>query len=161
MKWKVGGPGPQLPEDDTDDRTSGPCVMAGLVLGTLCGRIFSKELLGLYLPDYPEAIAWGQKKLLYTTANNWLVAIMGWLASSLQALGYPAFSTVNNLLCVLGFRIIWMNFVYPLNPVVDMLYICYLVSWSLTTVFGSVVLLVAFKKYRQKEHQYQLEHPIK
>ena len=35
MKWKVGGPGPQLPEDDTDDRTSGgpgvPCREGKLV----------------------------------------------------------------------------------------------------------------------------------
>lgn len=136
-------------------------MLSGLILGNLCGRVFSKELLGLYLPDYPEAIAWGQQKLLYTTANNWLVAIVGWISASLQALGYPAFTTVNNLLCVLGFRIIWMNFVYPLNPSVEMLYICYLISWSLTTVFGCVVLSVAFKKYNRKEHQYQLEHPIK
>jgi Na+-driven multidrug efflux pump len=136
-------------------------VLSGLILGNLCGRVFSEELLGLYLPDNPEAIAWGQRKLLYTTANNWLSAIMGWISASLQALGYPAFTTVNNLVCVLGFRIIWMNFIYPLNPVVDMLYICYLTSWSLTTVFGCVVLSVAFKKYKQKERQYQLEHPIK
>lgn len=141
---------------------SGLCSMlSGLVLGNLCGRVFSKELLELFLPDYPEAVAWGQRRLQYTTANNWLSAIMGWISAALQALGYPAFTTVNNLLCVLGFRIIWMNFVYPLNPVVDMLYICYLVSWSLTTVFGSVVLFVAFKKYNKKEHQYQLAHPIK
>ena len=141
---------------------SGLCSMlSGLVLGTLSGRVFSEELLGLFLPDYPEAVAWGQRRMQYTTANNWLSAILGWISASLQALGYPAFTTVNNLLCVLGFRIIWMNFVYPLNPVVDMLYICYLVSWSLTTVFGCVVLLVAFKKYNRKEHQYQLEHPIK
>ena len=140
----------------------GACaVMSGLILGTLCGRVFSEELLGLYLPDYPEAIVCGQKKLLYTTANNWLSAIMLWIASSLQALGYPSFSTVNNLVCVLGFRIIWMNFVYPRNPVVDMLYICYLVSWSLTCVFGLVVLLVAFRKYNRKERQYEIEHPIK
>lgn len=136
-------------------------MLSGLILGNLCGRVFSKELLGLYLPDYPEAIAWGQQKLLYTTANNWLVAIVGWISASLQALGYPAFTTVNNLVCVLGFRIIWMNFVYPLNPVVEVLYTCYIVSWSLTTVFGCVVLSVAFKKYKRKEHQYQLEHPIK
>lgn len=136
-------------------------VLSGLILGNLCGRVFSEELLGLYLPDNPEAIAWGQRKLLYTTANNWLAAIMGWISASLQALGYPAFTTVNNLFCVLGFRIIWMNFIYPLNPVVDMLYICYLTSWSLTTVFGCVVLSLAFKKYKQKERQYQLEHPVK
>ena len=141
---------------------SGLCSMlSGLVLGNLCGRVFSEELLELFLPDYPEAVAMGQIRLRYTTSNNWLSAIMGWISASLQALGYPAFTTVNNLVCVLGFRIVWMNFVYPLNPVVEMLYICYLVSWSLTTVFGSVVLVIAFKKYKQKERQYLLEHPIK
>lgn len=136
-------------------------MLSGLILGILCGRVFSEELLGLFLPDNPEAVAWGQIRMGYTTANNWLAAIMGWISASLQALGYPAFTTVNNLVCVLGFRIIWMNFVYPQNPVVDMLYICYLVSWSLTTVLGCVVLVVAFRKYNRKEHLYELEHPVK
>ena len=136
-------------------------VTAGLVLGLLCGRIFAKELLELFLPKYPEAVAYGEIKLLYTTANNWLAAFNGWISAALQALGYPAFTTVNNLIFVLGFRIIWMNFIYPANPSVELLYSCYMVSWGMIAVFGTTVLAIVFKKPKKKERGYKLESPTK
>ena len=132
--------------------------VSGLVIGLLTAHVFSKQLLGIFLPDYPEAIWYGQKKMFYTTAFYWLAALVGCVGSAVQAFGYPAWSTLNNLLSVLGFRIVWMNFVYNKAPSIDKLYVCYTISWGLTCLIGIVLFVFAYRKYRQKERLYSLEH---
>ena len=136
-------------------------IICGLIIGQLTAKVFSEELLGLFLPDYPEAIWYGQKKMSYTTAFYWLSATMAWLGSAVQAYGYPTTTTVNNLVSVLGFRIIWMNFVYNKAPSIDRLYVCYTISWALTLMINVGMFIYAARKYKQKEVAYQLEHPVK
>lgn len=133
-------------------------VISGLVIGLLTAHVFSEQLLGIFLPDYPEAIFYGQKKMFYTTAFYWLAAIMGWLGSAVQAFGYPVLSTLNNLVSVLGFRIVWMNFIYNKAPSIDLLYVCYTISWGLTCVINIGLFVFAYRKYRQKERLYDLQH---
>lgn len=133
-------------------------VISGLVIGLLTAHVFSEQLLSIFLPDYPEAIAYGQKKMIYTTAFYWLAALVGWLGSAVQAFGYPVLSTLNNLVSVLGFRIVWMNFVYNRAPSVDRLYVCYTISWGLTFLINIGLFIYAYRKYRQKERLYSLTH---
>ena len=135
-------------------------IISGLVIGLLTAHVFSEQLLGIFLPDYPEAIWYGQKKMIYTTAFYWLAAIVGWLGSAVQAFGYPTLSTINNLVSVLGFRIIWMNFIYCKAPSVDLLYVCYTISWALTGLINVGLFIYAYRKYRQKERLYSQGHQI-
>ena len=132
-------------------------VVSGLVIGLLTAHVFSEELLGLFLPDFPEAIWYGQKKMQYTTAFYWLAAIINWLGSAVQAFGYPLWTTLNNLVSVLGFRIVWMNFIYVKAPSIDMLYVCYTISWALICVINIGLFIYAFRKYNRKEAAYQLQ----
>ena len=133
-------------------------VISGLVIGLLTAHVFSEQLLGIFLPDYPEAIFYGQKKMFYTTAFYWLAALIGWLGAAVQAFGYPVLSTMNNLVSVLGFRIVWMNFIYNKAPSIDMLYVCYTISWGLTFVISVFLFIYTYRKYRQKERLYHFQH---
>ena len=132
-------------------------VICGLIIGQLTAKVFSEELLGLFLPDFPEAVWYGQKKMQYTTAFYWLSATLAWLGSAVQAYGYPTTTTVNNLVSVLGFRIVWMNFVYNKAPSIDRLYVCYTISWALICLVNIGMFIYASRKYRQKELQYEAE----
>lgn len=134
-------------------------IVSGLVIGLLTAKVFSRQLLGLFLPDFPEAIWYGQKKMQYTTAFYWLSATVAWLGSAVQAFGYPTTTTVNNLVSVLGFRIIWMNFVYNKAPSIDRLYVCYTISWGLTGLINIGMFVYAYRKYKQKERLYQAQIP--
>ena len=96
--------------------------------------------------------------MFYTTAFFWLSALIGCVGSAVQAFGYPTWSTLNNLITVLGFRIIWMNFVYYKAPTIDRLYVCYTISWGLTCFVGVILFVFAYGKYVKKERAYQLEH---
>lgn len=136
-------------------------VVSGLIIGLLTTYVFSEPLLGIFLPDFPEAIWYGQKKMQYTTAFYWLAALVSNLGAAVQAFGYPTLSTLNNLVSVLGFRIVWMNFVYNKAPSIDMLYVCYTISWGLTCLINIGLFAYAYRKYKQKEQRYQFEHPVK
>ncbi len=130
-------------------------ISSGLVLGTLATHVFSEQLLGLFVPGNAEAIHCGQIRMNYVTGFMWISALNGCVFAAVQAFGYPTFGTLNNIFSVLGFRIVWMNFIYVLNPSLDLLYLCFTVSWSLTAVLGTAFLIYAYSKYRKKENLYE------
>jgi len=125
--------------------------VSGLVLGAGATYGFAEELLGLFLPGEAESIQYGFKRMQYVNAFMWISAINGCVGGSLQAFGYPTFSTLNGVISVLGFRIIWMNFFYPKNPTIDMLYVCYTISWSISLLVNLVLFFFVFKRYRRRE----------
>lgn len=124
--------------------------LSGLVIGLVSFR-YSEQLLSLFLPGNPEAIYYGQKRMQYVSAYLWVAALNGSLSAAISAFGYPTMSTLNNLISVLGFRIIWMNFVYNRAPTIDLLYVCYTISWSLTCVIYIILFIYALIKYQRKE----------
>ena len=124
---------------------------SGLVLGAGATYGFAEELLGLFLPGETESIQYGFKRMQYVNAFMWISAINGCIGGSLQAFGYPTFSTLNGVVSVLGFRIVWMNVFYPKNPTIDMLYVCYTISWSLLLLVNLTLFFFVFKKYRRRE----------
>lgn len=132
-------------------------VSSGLTLGSLATHVFSEQLLGLFVPGNAEAIRCGQIRMNYVTGFMWISALNGCVFAAVQAFGYPTFGTLNNIFSVLVFRIIWMNFIYVLNPSLDLLYLCFTVSWSLTAVLGTAFLIYAYNKYRKKENLYEAE----
>ena len=94
-------------------------------------------------------------RMKYVTAFMWLSALNSCIGATVQALGYPMSSTLNGLISVLGFRIIWMNFVYPYNQNIDTLYVCYTISWSLMFVIGFALLIPSYLKYRKGDRMYE------
>ena len=125
--------------------------VSGLVLGTGATYGFAEELLGLFLPGEAESIQYGFKRMQYVNAFMWISAINGCIGGSLQAFGYPTFSTLNGLVSVLGFRIVWMNVFYARNPNIDMLYVCYTISWTINLLINLTLFFFVFKKYRRRE----------
>lgn len=125
--------------------------VSGLVLGLVTTYGFAEELLGLFLPGEVESIQYGFKRMQYVNAFMWISAINGCVSGSLQAFGYPTFSTLNGVISVLGFRILWMNVFYVKNPTIDMLYVCYTISWSISLLVNVILFFFVFKKYRRRE----------
>lgn len=129
---------------------------SGLILGLVTFR-YSETLLNLFLPGNTEAIYYGQKRMQYVSAFLWVAALNGTLSAAISAFGYPTMSTLNNLISVLGFRIIWMNFVYNRAPSIDLLYVCYTISWSLTCVIYIILFIYALIKYQRKEKLWEAQ----
>ena len=78
--------------------------------------------------------------------------IMNVNSGALQAYGFTIGQMMSNLIGVCLFRIIWMFFIYPMNPVPWLLWLCYPVSWVMTAVAVFIMVVVLTKKYlRGKE----------
>lgn len=133
----------------------GCAVVSGLILGMSAAYLFAEQLLGMFLPGNAEAIAYGQNRMYYVAGFYWLAAINNSLGAAVQAFGYPTLSTLNNLISVLGFRTIWMNFVYDSAPSIDRLNMCYTVSWGVTSMIYVILFVYALKKYRKQEMQWE------
>ncbi|MBQ8356347.1 MAG: hypothetical protein IJX39_00905 [Clostridia bacterium] len=75
-------------------------------------------------------------------------AINSLLANCMNAFGYPISQTICGLVSILGLRIVWMSFLYPLRPSINMLYFCYTVSWCLQLLLLTGAFCIVFRKYK-------------
>jgi len=98
---------------------------------------FSPTLLSLFV-DSDAAVRYGQIRMLYIVIPYVVAAINGLIGNTIQAFGYSIFTTVNSIFTVFVFRMIWMNYVYPLCPTSHVLMRCFLVSWILTAVINYI-----------------------
>ena len=90
-----------------------------------------KRLLRMILPDDEVAIEYAMIRMFYVTLFFGVQAANGVLGHAIQAFGYPLYSTANSIISVFGLRMIWMTFIYPLNPTYSFLMLCFTVSWIL------------------------------
>ena len=113
------------------------------------GFLFSRQLLSLYVSE-EAAIAAGRTRLFYILLPYAIGAINTVLGHVIQAFGYSMFSTVNSIVSVLLFRMVWMAWIYPLYPTYACLCQCYLVSWFLILIINvSFTLYLYFGKLKK------------
>ena len=110
---------------------------------SLLQMMFAPSLISLYVSD-SEAIAYGQIRMMFTTAPYVIAAINGILTGVIQSFGYSIFTTVNSIMSVLVFRIIWMNTVYPQSPTFYTLMFCFLISWCLVLVVNVIFFIYVY-----------------
>jgi putative MATE family efflux protein len=116
--------------------------------------LFSAPLLSLFV-DSADAVHYGQIRMLYILLPYAIAALNGILSNTIQAFGYSIFSTLNSILSVFVFRMIWMQNVYPLYPTFHVLMQCFLVSWMLIALVNLIFFFVLyygrFKKNKIKK----------
>ncbi len=125
------------------------CTVISITLGVACSVIiafFSRPILSLFV-NSNDAIVYGQIRILYIIIPYAIACLNGILSNTIQAFGYSIFSTVNSIICVFVFRMIWMRYVYPLCPTIHVLMQCFLVSWMLVAL---VNLMFFFYLYYKK-----------
>lgn len=128
-------------------RTSlGAVVSVGLVLSILCA-IFSRELLGIYITDSETAIEYGRLRLLWVGIPYFLCGVMEVLTGALRGLGSSLAPAVTTFIGTCGFRIFWVAFILKaLGGTIEMLFLCWPVSWVLVIVAHFVTLRIVKKK---------------
>jgi carbon starvation protein CstA len=119
------------------------------VLKVITSTFLGKPLLSLYIPDDPTAVAYGMVRMRHISLFLAVGACNNLLASCMNAFGYPASQTICSLVSVLGLRIVWMAFLFPLRPSIEMLYFCYTVSWWLLLVLLSGAFFIVYRKYKK------------
>ena len=122
------------------------CGAMGVVL-YLSGRFWIGIIIGF---DEVEAINYGMLRLTYVCLPVFVHAINSAMGGAIQAFGYAATRSISNIAFNLGFRVIWMQFIYPLRQTYDMVMCCFLVSWLLNMLFYLVLFSVVYTRYIKK-----------
>lgn len=97
-----------------------------------------------------EAINYGMMRLFYVAVFMFIHAISVVLTDAMKAFGYPALTSATNIAINLGFRVLWMQFVYPIVPRFATVMQCYTVAWTLNLVFYILFTSIVYRRYVKK-----------
>ena len=120
------------------------CIICWVIMGPLIGIcvLLAENVVGLFNSD-PDVIRMGSM-ILRIEVIGYLIYIPSevFLGCS-RGMRNMNVSTLLNFLGICVFRLIWIWFVLPLNPVIWMLFLCYPASWTLSTILqaGNYIIL--------------------
>lgn len=110
--------------------------LIGLVLGVTT-TLFGRTIVGLYSRD-PEVIVTGAFRLRYVSLPYALCGMMDTMVGCLRGVGKSILPMVSSLIGVCGVRLGWIFLVFSTHHTLDMLYICYPISWLAALIFHFV-----------------------
>ncbi len=85
------------------------------------------------------------KRLFWVGIPYFMCGIMDNCSGVLRGLGRSLTSTVLALIGSCLLRVVWTLALFPLNPVLEMVYVCYPISWALTTAASFIVIQLIVK----------------
>ncbi|MBQ8351145.1 MAG: MATE family efflux transporter [Clostridia bacterium] len=128
------------------------CAMLGVVSCLVMGYgilFFGKDILAIFTPGDAEAIHFGYIRMQFLMSMYFIPAISSVLNSSTQAFGYTFLPMITSLITVLGFRVVWMAWIYPHFLIIESLYFCFVCSWILTMLVNAVMFGIVYTRYRR------------
>lgn len=129
------------------------CIYLTAIVGGILGVlvvVFSKPLLSIYIKDSAEAIEFANIKIVYTASICFICGLMSVLSNSARGLGYSTTTTINEIWCLVGTRLLWIYVILPLHRTPEVLFMCWSVSWIVATIVHSITIAIVKKKAIQK-----------
>ena len=127
-------------------------MAVGLFMGVgfyLTGRFWVRFIL----TDDLIAVEYAIIKMRYITLFAVVSSTNNILMQVVQAFGYPLLASLNSVLFVFGFRMVWMFLVYPYHQTFEWLMACFTVSWWLMLVCYTIMTLVIYKCYQKGKYK--------
>lgn len=116
-----------------------------LLLTTLSGFLvgfivwfFGDFFLSLYTND-PQVMAVGMIRLTYVALLLGLNGILDVYVCSMRGMGYSTLPTIIMLLGICGVRLIWIWTVFPIHPTLEVIYMCFPISWIATSIVQAIL----------------------
>ncbi len=116
-------------------------VVVGVVLGLIC-VIFSKQLVGIYITDSPQAFKLGEERVRLVCATYFILGVMEVLTGALRGLGCSTITAISTFFGVCGVRIFWAAALLPMYRSLNFLFICLPVSWLIVSILHFITLLI-------------------
>ncbi len=130
------------------------CLAVSVAFSLIAGFavfFFSRQLIGaIYLPKDPEGVACGMVRAAFMMTTMWISGAFQVVGGTNQALGYSTAMMINSIVGICGVRTVWMQWFYPLRKSLEMIYICYPVTWAIILIANTAVLLFAWHRYSKK-----------
>jgi putative MATE family efflux protein len=129
------------------------CLGAVAVLGLIAGgtvTLLGKPLLGIYIKDSPESIAYGISRLWIVVFPYFFCGMMDVTTGLLRGMGSSLSPMIISVLGVCGIRLGWIFWVMPLNHTPEMLYISYPLSWLATFLAQYVTFRISLHRKKTR-----------
>lgn len=123
-------------------------IVAGLIGGgALC--VFGPQLLGIYITDSVQALAYGELRLMYMALPYFLCGMMDVSTAALRGMGESVLPMIISILGVCGLRIGWIYTIFQIDQfhTPQCLYLSYPVSWVIVFVFQMIAFAHVFRKH--------------
>lgn len=123
---------------------------------------FGPQLLGIYITDSAEAIAYGMNRLTWVMIPYCILAIMSVSTGALRGLGAAMVPMIISVLGVCGFRVLWIYTVFqiPAYHTLESIYVSYPISWTLTFLVQILAFIFVYRK-QSKEYNLSLQANIR
>lgn len=127
------------------------CLGCAVVLGVALGGLaygFGPALLGMYITDSAEAVAYGVMRLGIVAAPYFLGGVMDISTGALRGLGESFTPMLISVMGICGFRIVWLSTIFriPAFHTPQWLYISYPVSWIITSLCQLAAFWIIYRK---------------
>ena len=134
----------------------GIVITVGFGLGVLA-KLFATQLLSIYT-DSESEIAYGIVRMNVICLTYFTCGTMDVMVGMLRGIGRSLIPTIDSILCVCGFRILWI-FTYfasfkatgaSVSDCLTTLYISYPISWIMATAVHIICFLIFFAMAKKK-----------
>ncbi|MBQ4120334.1 MAG: polysaccharide biosynthesis C-terminal domain-containing protein [Clostridia bacterium] len=117
--------------------------------------IFAKPLLGLYITESEEAIAWGVVRIAFIFGPLIIQGVMDTTSGALSGLGISVSNAIIALVGFCGLRIVWCLTVFQVEEyhTPQTLYIIYPITWVIIAILRYVLFWVVYKHQKKKLYQ--------
>ncbi len=120
-------------------------VLLGFSLGTALFA-FGEPLLGIFAPHNAEVVEKGMIRLSIISMTYFLCGLMEVGSGAMRGLGRSVTPMIVALIGSCLFRVVWVYTVFAAAPSLELLYISYPISWSLTTVAHFIFFFFTYRR---------------
>ncbi len=125
--------------------------------------VFRYPIFSIYLPNDPDAVAFGINRLIIICSTYFLCGYMDVATGCIRGMGY---STVTTIISVVGtciLRLVWIFTVFnpvkaslDINEALRLLYVVYPISWTVTLTGLLICFVIVLKRVRKKVSEQSL-----
>ena len=126
-------------------------LLSGLMLATSWAAgafvwFFGRFFLSFFTND-SAVIDMGMIRMWYVVFWLWLNGVLDVPASSMRGMGYSSVPTIVMLAGIVGVRLLYIATVWKMFPSLDVLYMCFPLSWVITLIIMFILWRYFYRKY--------------
>ena len=127
------------------------CTISVVCL-SLIAILFSRQLLGLYIQNSPEAISWGVVRITFIFTPLFIQGFMDTTSGALRGLGISISNTIISLIGFCGLSILWCMTVFqiPKYHTPQTLFAIYPITWVIIAILQFIIWGVVYNKQNKR-----------
>ena len=120
-------------------------VVVGAIIMGLAVYLAGPYVLRFYT-DKPEVVAVGMIRIKYVASLLVLNGILDVFVNSMRGMGSSTLPTVLMVIGICGVRLLWIYTMFPIHHTLQMIYLCFPISWAITSIVEFVLWIIVYRK---------------